>query len=106
MVNMSSCVLRLLGYEGADWRHQLPPWGTAVAPREQIQFEVAPQVLRSQAVIAHFKVIHPDGNVLPHYYLLAIGTDRVGCPDRDAMPVPEIQELHLTQDDIVLRNAI
>jgi hypothetical protein len=44
--------------------------------------------------------------VLPHDYRLAIGTDRVGCPDRDAMLVPEIQELHLTQDDIVLRNAI
>jgi len=106
LVNMSSHVLMLTAYEGVDPRHELPALGTVVSPHEQIQFQVAQHVLRHHELTAHFEVTDSHGNVLPHGYRLEIRTDRVGRSDRDAVQVGEISELHLTQDDIVLRNAI
>ena len=106
LVNMSSHVLMLTAYEGVDLRHVLPALGTVVSPHEQIEFHVAQHVLRHHEVTAHFEVTDSHGNLLPHGYRVEISTDRVGRSDRDAEQVGEISELHLTQDDIVLRNAI
>ena len=105
LVNMSSRVLMLTAYEGVDPRHELPALGTVVTPHEQIQFQVVQHLLREHEVTAHFEVIDSQGNPLPDGYRLEISTDRVGRSDQDAVHVSEVSELHLTQDDIVLRNA-
>jgi hypothetical protein len=103
---MSSHILMLIDYEAVDLRNQLPAPGTVVTPHQQIQFQVAQHALREHEVTAHFEGIDSHGNVLPHGYRLQISTDRVSRSNRDAGHVGKISELHLTQDDIVLRNAI
>ena len=106
LVNLSTHILMLTDYDGVDLRHELPEPGTLVPPHEQIQFQVAQHALRDHEVTAHFEIIDSRGNVLPHGYRLQISTDRVGRSVREAGHVDKISELHLTQDDIVLRNAI
>ncbi len=100
LVNISSYVLRLADYDGADQRHDLPPVGAVVAPRGEIQFEVDLHALRHGEVTARFDIIGTDDQVLPHGYTLEITTEPLGGSAPWSPLLPEIIELHLTADDV------
>lgn len=95
----------LSGYGPEDDADALPGVGAIVPRGGEIEFGLPQSVQEHPEVFAHFDVIHPDGRVHSHAYCLRIGSERIGAHPHSGAPQTHLSALHLTQDDILLRDG-
>ena len=104
LANLSHYNLILVGYEGAGPGHRLPAPGTRLAPNDFLELVVA-ATPEGQHVTALFEAALPHAPELTHAYRLTVGSDPGQTRTSSTVPGSPIDELHLTQDDILLRDA-